>query len=118
MIEIKGVSKTYSIGKNNVVLALNNISFCLPNKGMVFITGASGSGKSTLLNLLGLLDLPDKGEIIIDGKSLNKFKKKEVDYYRNTYVGFVFQEYNLLDNFNVEKNIEIALNLQKNVGNK
>ncbi len=113
MIEIKGVSKTYSIGKNNVVLALNNISFCLPNKGMVFITGASGSGKSTLLNLLGLLDLPDKGEIIIDGKSLNKFKKKEVDYYRNTYVGFVFQEYNLLDNFNVEKNIEIALNLQK-----
>ena len=85
---------------------------------MVFITGASGSGKSTLLNLLGLLDLPDKGEIIIDGKSLNKFKKKEVDYYRNTYVGFVFQEYNLLDNFNVEKNIEIALNLQKNVGNK
>ena len=105
MIEFKNVSKVYKINNKNKVLALNDVSFKLPNKGMVFILGTSGSGKSTLLNLLGLLDKPNSGEIIIDGKLVHKFKQKEIDYYRNTYVGFVFQEYNLLENFNVNKNI-------------
>ena len=118
MIEFKNVSKVYKINNKNKVLALNDVSFKLPNKGMVFIIGTSGSGKSTLLNLLGLLDKHNSGEIIIDGKLINKFKQKEIDYYRNTYVGFVFQEYNLLENFNVNKNIEIALDLQKKKKNQ
>lgn len=118
MIEFKNVSKTYTINNKNKVSALNNISLKLPNRGMIFIIGASGSGKTTLLNLLGLLDRPDSGEIIIDNKHINKFRQKEIDYYRNTYVGFVFQEYNLLENFNVNKNIEIALDLQKKKKNK
>lgn len=62
---------------------------------------------------MGLLDKPNSGEIIIENKSISKFKQKEIDYYRNTYIGFVFQDYNLLENFNVSKNIEIALDLQK-----
>ena len=118
MIEFKNVSRTYKISNKNKVLALKDITFKLPNKGMVFILGTSGSGKSTLLNLLGLLDKPNSGEIIVDGKLAHKFKQKEIDYYRNTYVGFVFQEYNLLENFNVNKNIEIALDLQKKKKNQ
>ena len=118
MIEFKNVSRTYKISNKNKVLALKDINFKLPNKGMIFILGTSGSGKSTLSNLLGLLDKPNSGEIIIDGKLVHKFKQKEIDYYRNTYVGFVFQEYNLLENFNVNKNIEIALDLQKRKKNQ
>ena len=118
MIEFKNISKTYKINAKNKVIALNNVSFQLPNRGMVFILGTSGSGKSTLLNLLGMLDKPNSGEIIVDGKLVHKFKQKEIDYYRNTYVGFVFQEYNLLENFNVNKNIEIALDLQKKKKNQ
>ena len=91
MIEFKNVSRTYKISNKNKVLALKDITFKLPNKGMVFILGTSGSGKSTLLNLLGLLDKPNSGEIIVDGKLAHKFKQKEIYYYRNTYVGFVFQ---------------------------
>ena len=91
MIEFKNISKTYKINAKNKVIALNNVSFQLPNRGMVFILGTSGSGKSTLLNLLGMLDKPNSGEIIVDGKLVHKFKQKEIDYYRNTYVGFVFQ---------------------------
>lgn len=109
MIEIQKISKIYD--KNTI--ALNNITLSLPDKGLVFITGSSGSGKSTMLNLLGLLDNPSEGEIIVDGKFINKLKQKEIDYYRNTYIGFVFQEYNLLNNYNVRKNVEIALDLQK-----
>ena len=79
----------------------------------MFIVGESGSGKTTLLNLIGLLDKPDKGEIFVDSKCINKFKQKEVDYYRNTYIGFVFQEYNLINKYDVGKNVALALDLQK-----
>lgn len=112
MIEIKNLYKSYKIRGNNKVEALKNITLMLPNKGMIFITGESGSGKSTLLNVLGMLDKPDQGDISVDGKNIRKFKNKEIDYYRNTYIGFIFQEYNLLDNFDVNENIEIALSLQ------
>lgn len=112
MIKLESVTKTHKIAKDNNVYALNNVSLTLPNKGLVFITGISGSGKSTLLNILGLLDKPDSGDIYIEEKNTKSFKTKEIDYYRNTYVGFIFQEYNLLSNLNVSKNIELALNLQ------
>lgn len=112
MIELKNVWKTYSISKKEQVQAIKNISLTLPNRGMIFITGKSGSGKSTLLNLLGLLDNPDEGQILVDGMDVSKFKSSEVDSFRNTFVGFVFQEYNLIDNFNVYDNVEIVLDLQ------
>ncbi|MDE5756065.1 MAG: ABC transporter ATP-binding protein, partial [Clostridia bacterium] len=83
-----------------------------PETGMVFILGKSGSGKSTLLNVCGGLDKADSGEIIIKGKSSNEFSGQDFDSYRNTYVGFVFQDYNILDEFSVEQNIALALELQ------
>lgn len=113
MIELKNVSKLYKLKKGKKILALDNISLNFPNKGMIFITGKSGSGKSTLLNLLGLLDKPSSGKLFINNKPVNKLKNKETDFYRNTYMGFVFQDYNLLDNLNVYKNIELAVDLQK-----
>lgn len=79
---------------------------------MVFIVGTSGSGKSTLLNMLGGLDAPDSGFIIINGTDISHLKKNEYASYRNTYVGFIFQEFNVLENLTVRENIEISLKLQ------
>ncbi len=112
MIELKNISKTYKAKKGTQILALDDISINFPNKGMVFITGNSGSGKSTLLNILGLLDKPSSGTFLINNKEINKLKQKETDFYRNTYIGFVFQDYNLFDNLNVYKNIELSIDLQ------
>ncbi|MDE5910915.1 MAG: ABC transporter ATP-binding protein, partial [Clostridia bacterium] len=98
------------------VQALKNVSLSFEDKGMVFILGKSGSGKSTLLNLIGGLDFADSGEIIIDGKSSKDFKEKDYDSYRNTYIGFVFQEYNILNEFTVGENITLALELQSQKG--
>lgn len=112
MIELKDLTKTYKL-KSGDVHALKGIDLTLPDKGMVFILGKSGCGKSTLLNVLGGLDNYTSGEIIVDGVSLKSFKAKDYDEYRNKYIGFIFQEYNLIDNFNVEQNISLALELQK-----
>lgn len=112
MLEAKHLVKEYRPKKGNPVKAVNDISIKFPEKGMVFILGKSGSGKSTLLNLLGGLDAYDSGEIIIKGKSSKDFKQSEFDSYRNTYLGFIFQEYNILNDFNVAQNIALALQLQ------
>ena len=74
--------------------------------------GKSGSGKSTLLNLCGGLDKPTSGELIIDGKSNSTFSDSDFDSYRNTYIGFIFQEYNIPNEFTVEENVALALELQ------
>jgi len=113
MLEVKNLKKTYKMKSTEPVYALKGINITLPDKGMVFILGKSGSGKSTLLNLLGGIDKPDEGEIVLDGKSSDGYKDKDWDEYRNKYVGFVFQEYNLLPEFSVKDNIGIALELQK-----
>ena len=99
--------------KNDVVTeALNGVSIQFPEKGLVFLLGKSGSGKSTLLNVCGGLDEPTEGEIIVKGRSSKDFTQSDFDSYRNTFVGFVFQEYNILDEFSVEDNIALALELQ------
>lgn len=112
MIEIKGVHKIYRSKKSADTNALKDINLTFDNKGLVFIVGRSGSGKSTLLNLLGGLDTPDKGKILIDNKDICKMNNKELDAYRNSYIGFVFQEFNLLEEFNVFENINLSLKLQ------
>lgn len=94
------------------VEALKGINVQFGENGMIFILGKSGCGKSTLLNLLGGLDYPTAGEIVIEGKSSAEFTKLDYDNYRNTYVGFVFQEYNLLNEFTVLENVGLALQLQ------
>ena len=112
MLEVKHLKRIYRVKKAEPVYALNDISLKFPEKGLVFILGKSGSGKSTLLNVMGGLDVADEGEIIIAGKSSTDFSKGEMDSYRNTYLGFIFQEYNILSDFNVKENIALALQLQ------
>lgn len=112
MIEIKNLCKTY-VPKNGVpVKALDNVSIKIAEKGMVFVLGKSGSGKSTFLNVVGGLDKYDSGELIVYGKSSKDFSQSEFDSYRNTYIGFIFQEYNIMDEFSVGQNIALALQLQ------
>ncbi len=112
MIEAKNLVKTYKPKKGVEVRALDGVSLKLPSKGMVFLLGKSGSGKSTLLNVLGGLDSFNEGEIIIKGTSAKDFKQSHYDSYRNTYIGFIFQEYNVLDEFTVGANIALAIELQ------
>ncbi len=112
MLETKELVKIYKPKKGVPVTALDKISLKFPDKGMVFLLGKSGSGKSTLLNVLGGLDSYDGGEIIIKGVSSKNFKQRHFDSYRNTYVGFIFQEYNVLDEFSVGANIALAIELQ------
>ena len=112
MLEIRNIDKTYTPKRGKPVHALNNVSLKFDEKGMVFILGKSGCGKSTLLNVIGGLDKFDSGEIIIKGKSSKEFSGSDFDSYRNTFVGFIFQEYNILSEFNIAKNIALAIELQ------
>ena len=112
MLEVKNLKKVYKTQKGAPVNALDGVSLCFPETGMVFLLGKSGSGKSTLLNVCGGLDSPTEGEIIVKGRSSKDFSQSDFDSYRNTYIGFIFQEYNILNEFSVEDNIALALELQ------
>lgn len=112
MLSVKNLRKVYRSKKAEEVVALNNVSIDFPETGFVFLLGKSGSGKSTLLNAIGGLDKFDGGEIIIKGKSSADFTQADFDSYRNTFIGFIFQEYNILENFSVAKNLALALELQ------
>ena len=112
MLEIKNLTKVYKTKNGAETVALAGVSLKFGERGMVFLLGKSGSGKSTLLNLCGGLDSPDSGEVIIKGRSSRDFSQSDFDSYRNTFVGFVFQEYNILNEFTVEENIALALELQ------
>lgn len=118
MIKIDNLIKLYSLGKHGTVKALDNVSFSLPNKGMVFVVGKSGSGKSTFLNLLGGLDSITTGEIIFGNKCLTKMNENMLNKYRNTCVGFVFQDFCLIDKMSVYENIELSLELQNKKENE
>lgn len=112
MLQVVNVSKVYKPKNGAVVNALDGVSLSFAEKGMVFLLGKSGSGKSTLLNVCGGLDSPTSGEIIVKGRSSKNFSQSDFDSYRNTFVGFIFQEYNILNEFSVEDNIALALELQ------
>ena len=112
MLEVKNLKKVYKSKGGVVVNALDGVSISFPEKGMVFLLGKSGSGKSTLLNVIGGLDKPTSGEIIIKGKNSKDFSGADFDSYRNTFIGFIFQEYNILNEFTIEQNISLALQLQ------
>lgn len=111
MLELINVKKIYKTSAGDVA-ALDGVSIKFPETGMVFVTGKSGSGKTTLLNVVGGLDGIDSGEIEVYGKKFSEFTPSEYDSYRNTLIGFIFQEYNLLPDYNIEKNVGIANELQ------
>ena len=118
MIKLVNLKKDY-ISKTGITTnALKSVNLSLGEKGLVFIIGKSGSGKSTLLNLLGGLDSVTEGQILINDKELNKFTENELDSYRNTNIGFIFQDFNLLEQYSVSENIELANSLQGKETNK
>ncbi len=112
MLQVNNVSKIFNPKNGTTVKALDGVTLSFAEKGMVFLLGKSGSGKSTLLNVCGGLDSPTSGEIIVKGRSSKNFSQSDFDSYRNTFVGFIFQEYNILNEFSVEDNIALALELQ------
>ncbi len=118
MICLKNITKTYTTKHGVKTTALKDLNIQFGDRGLVFILGQSGSGKSTLLNLLGGIDQPTAGELVVDGVSSKAFTDADYDGYRNTYVGFVFQEYNLISKYTVEKNIALALELQHRAADK
>lgn len=113
LMEIKNVGKVYTTRfGGNQVRALENVSFTVENGEYVAIMGESGSGKTTLLNLLASLDKPTEGEILLNGESFGKIKQKELSAFRRDRLGFVFQDFNLLDTFSLKDNIFLPLVLQ------
>lgn len=112
MLETIHLTKIYKTKGGVETKALDDVSIRFPETGMVFLLGKSGSGKSTLLNVCGGLDSPTAGEVIVKGRSSKNFSQSDFDSYRNTFIGFVFQEYNILNEFTVEDNIALALELQ------
>lgn len=108
LLEAKEVSKVY---KN--VHCLNKVSFCVDNGEFISIMGASGSGKTTLLNILSTIDIPTSGDIWINGINLKKLNNTSAADFRKDNLGFIFQEYFLLDSLTIKENISVPLTLQK-----
>lgn len=107
-MKIKNLTKLYKT-EYELVKALNDMSLDFPQKGLIFIVGVSGSGKSTLMNMLSGVDTPTSGEVIVGEKSLFAENKKQLFGYRNSYVGLIFQDYNLIEDINVYDNIKLPL---------
>ncbi|NLZ49528.1 MAG: ABC transporter ATP-binding protein [Clostridiales bacterium] len=106
ILRVEGLSKIYGKGENRVI-ALNNVNLSVNKGEFVAIVGASGSGKSTLLHLLGGLDRPTSGKVIIDGESIYDYKEEKLAIFRRRKVGFVFQFFNLIPVLDVEENIAL-----------
>ncbi len=110
ILEVSALQKTYTTRFGlNQVHALKNVSFTVEEGEYVAIMGESGSGKTTLLNILAALDKPTGGSVRLDGKELSKIKESEIASFRRDYLGFVFQDFNLLDTFSLEDNIYLPL---------
>lgn len=110
ILEVSGLKKIYTtrLGGSRVE-ALKNVNFSVEKGEYVAIMGESGSGKTTLLNILAALDKPSGGSIMLDGMNLNDIKESSVSAFRRDNLGFVFQEFNLLDTFTIEDNIYLPL---------
>lgn len=116
MIELKNIFKIYKLGDNDVY-ALNDVSLSIDEHEFVSIIGPSGSGKSTLMNILGCLDVPTRGEYLLDGKDISKKTDDELAEIRNKTIGFVFQGFNLLPKLNALENVELPL-IYQNISSK
>lgn len=117
ILKVKNLCKNYGKG-NTLVKALDNISFSVEKGEFVAIVGASGSGKSTLLHLLGGVDHPTSGEIIIDGENIYKLNENNLAIFRRRQVGLIYQFYNLIPILNVEENITLPILLDDRTPDK
>jgi len=108
LIELRGVSKSYRKG-GETVDAIADVDLELPEKGMVAIVGPSGSGKSTLLHMIGAMDRPTRGEVIVDGQSVNGLSQGELTRFRRRMIGFVFQTFNLIPNLTALENVALPM---------
>ncbi|MDY6960175.1 MAG: ABC transporter ATP-binding protein [Halobacteriota archaeon] len=112
IIELKDVTKIYDMGKN-VIRALDHVFLEVEEGEFVTLMGPSGSGKSTLLNMLGCLDVPTEGEIIIDGSDISELQDEELTKIRRDKIGFVFQKFNLIPTLTAGENVELPMIFQK-----
>ncbi len=112
ILEVKNVEKYYG-SKSNLTKAVDNISFNVKPKEFVGIMGASGSGKTTLLNCISTIDKVTTGHIIINGNDITKLKGNKLNKFRREELGFIFQDFNLLDTLTAYENIALALTIQK-----
>lgn len=117
LLEVKNLKKVYTTRfGTNQVNALSDVNFSVEKGEYVAIMGESGSGKTTLLNILASLDKPTNGEILLNGKNTVQIKDKELSAFRRDNLGFVFQDFNLLDTFTIRDNIFLPLVLSgKNI---
>lgn len=114
ILEARSLQKIYTTRfGGNQVQALSNVSFSVERGEYVAIMGESGSGKTTLLNILAALDKPTKGEVLLDGSSLSDVSEKKISAFRRENLGFVFQDFNLLDTLTISENIALALTINK-----
>ena len=113
MIKITSLYKVYRSKKRRKCYALNDVNLTLPDAGLVFVLGKSGSGKSTLLNLIGGLDKITSGTIEVDGNDISHISERRMCNYRNSHVGFIFQDYHLIEELTVYDNILYSLNLRR-----
>ena len=114
LLEVRDLSKTYGSGEA-AVQALKRVSFTVPQGEFVAVVGESGSGKSTLLNMIGGLDTPTAGQVLIDGKDIFAMKERRLTVFRRRNIGFIFQSFNLIPELTVEQNIifPVLLDYQK-----
>ncbi len=110
MLKVDIKSKIYKM-KNENFKALDNVNFEINEKGIVCILGPSGSGKTTLMNIVGALDSDFEGDVVINGKSLKNFKDRDLDSYRKNTIGFIFQQFYLINKFSAYDNVKVALSL-------
>jgi len=114
LLEVRSICKTYGSGEA-AVHALKDVSFSVPKGEFVAVVGESGSGKSTLLNMVGALDTPTSGKVLIDGKDIFAMKDSNLTIFRRRNIGFIFQSFNLIPELTVEQNIifPVLLDYQK-----
>jgi len=111
LIELRNVEKIYNEGKENEVRALRGVSLKVHEKDFIAIIGPSGSGKSTLLHMLGCLDKPTKGKVLIDGKDVSKMNDEDLARIRREKIGFIFQTFNLIPTLTALENVELPMKL-------